>query len=103
MGMWAITSSPLIVSPDLRSTPQQIVDLFIDKDVIAINQQYAGNAGDFLRELQPSLSTTYPSTGVELWAKPLPMASVAVAVFSRGAVTVEQVSFELTELPGLDS
>merc|ERR1712070_224494 len=101
--MWAITSSPLIVSPDLRTTPQEIVDLFIDKDVIAINQQYHGNAGDFVKELAPSLSSTYPSTGAELWAKPLPEGSVAVAVFNRGISAVTQISFALSELPGLDS
>merc|ERR1711976_267601 len=101
--MWAITSSPLIVSPDLRTTPHEIVNLFIDREVININQQYAGNAGDFVKELTPSLSMSYPSTGVELWAKPLPQGAIAVAVFNRGDVSVEPLSFNLSELPGLEA
>jgi len=101
--MWAITSSPLIVSPDLRTTPQEIVDIFTDEDVIAIDQQYAGNAGDFVKQLLPSLSASYPSTGVELWAKPLPNERIAVAIFNRGAASVTVESFDLTDLPGLNS
>jgi len=79
-----------------------IIDLFKDKDVIAINQQYAGHAGDFVKELVPSLTTTYPSTGIELWAKPLPHAKIAVAVFNRGSA-VGPVSFSMADLPGLGS
>merc|ERR1712079_50859 len=43
--MWCITSSPLIASPNLQTVSRDIIGVLTDADAIAVDQQYAGNAG----------------------------------------------------------
>lgn len=52
----------------------RLIDLLKNPDMIAVNQQYAGYAGDRVWE---------GPVGREMWAKPLENASVAVALFNR--------------------
>lgn len=101
--MWAITSSPLIASLPFDNpsvaTPR-MVSVLTHPDVIAINQQYMGNAGDFIRGVVGS--GPHPSDGLELWAKPLPGSSAAVAVLNRGNAAAT-MTFKLSEIPGIAS
>lgn len=46
---WCITSSPLIVSVDLRQSSQQIIDMLGNEDAIRVNQAYYNEGGDLWR------------------------------------------------------
>ena len=43
--LWAIESAPLLIGYDLRKAPQAILDILSNAEVIAINQDKAGNQG----------------------------------------------------------
>ena len=45
MALWAIISAPLILGADLTKAPQAIFDIVGNREVIAINQDPAGNQG----------------------------------------------------------
>lgn len=45
MSMWAIISAPLILGYDLTKSPQSLIDIAGKREVIAINQDPAGNQG----------------------------------------------------------
>ncbi|MBN2088946.1 glycoside hydrolase family 27 protein, partial [candidate division KSB1 bacterium] len=36
--MWCLLPSPLMIPSDLRSTPQEILDIYLNKEMIAVNQ-----------------------------------------------------------------
>lgn len=110
--MWCITSSPLIASLDLRKTNQDVLTVLTDSDAIAINQQYAGDAGDLLEEQggQTQVCSPYSKQGCidvglgEVWYKPLPDGEAAVALLNNnktGDAVHMNVSFAM--LPSLAS
>jgi hypothetical protein len=75
MSMWAIISAPLILGADLTRTPQSLLDIMGNREVIAVNQDPAGNQG-----------VTIDRTGdtqviVKSLARP---GSKAVALINRG-------------------
>ena len=45
MSMWAILDAPLILGTDLTKAPQSVLDIVGNPEVIAINQDAAGNQG----------------------------------------------------------
>mmetsp|Transcript_20832 Transcript_20832/g.41271 ORF Transcript_20832/g.41271 Transcript_20832/m.41271 type:complete len:429 (+) Transcript_20832:36-1322(+) len=59
-GSWAIVSSPLTLSHDLNNetVTQAIWDLITNKEVIAINQAYAGDSGGSYAESERTVELT---------------------------------------------
>ena len=57
---------------------QRLVDLMVNPDMLAVNQEWAGFAGD---------RVWTEATGKECWAKPLPGAAVGVVLFNRNGTT----------------
>lgn len=97
--LWAVTSSPLIVAPDLASCPRDILEIFLNEVAISINQQYAGNAGDRLIFDGEVLGANDES---QIWYKPLPNKTAAVVLFnpaSDGAAVKLNVPYR--SLPAL--
>ena len=90
--LWAVTSAPLIIGFDLRTPVPQLVALVSNAAALAVNDAYAGNSGDFVRNV----------TSVDLWSKPLPNGSAAAVVVNR-ATSGPALAFSvlLEELPGL--
>lgn len=43
--LWAITSAPLIIGYDLRNAPRALLDIWGNREIIAVNQDSAGNQG----------------------------------------------------------
>jgi alpha-galactosidase len=62
MSMWAISPSPLLAGADLVHMSARSREIYLNKEVIAINQDALGAGADKISE---------PSPGVEIWAKPL--------------------------------
>jgi alpha-galactosidase len=74
--LWAMLNAPLMIGADLRKTPQALMDIFGNADIIALDQDPAGN--------QAVLA--YDSSDVQILVKTLASGDKAVAIFNRGSV-----------------
>ncbi|HEX7986026.1 MAG TPA: NPCBM/NEW2 domain-containing protein [Duganella sp.] len=72
--LWAMLNAPLMTGADLRKTPQPLMDIFGNADIIAVNQDPAGN--------QATLA--YDTDDLQILVKPLASGQKAVAIFNRG-------------------
>ena len=77
--LWAMLNSPLMTGADLRTTPQALIDIFGNADIIALNQDPAGN--------QAVLA--YDADDLTILVKTLASGDKAVAVFNRGFAAVD--------------
>jgi len=73
--LWAMLNAPLIIGADLRKTPQALMDIFGNADIIALDQDPAGN--------QAVLA--YDSNDLHILVKTLASGDKAVAIFNRGS------------------
>ena len=80
--LWCITSAPLIAGNDVRSASAGLTAILTNPEAIAVNQQFAGNAGDILTAFNSSAASTSTDT-LEVWMKPLRGARVAFALLNR--------------------
>lgn len=81
MGLWAISSAPLMVGSDLTRLSPATVALLTNKDALAIHNDEYG--------LQP-LKVDEPVPGVQVWAKPMAVAGRrAVAILNRTDVAAQ--------------
>lgn len=62
MSMWAISPSPLLAGADLAHMSARSREIYLNNEVLAVNQDPLGAGADKIAELEP---------GVEIWAKPL--------------------------------
>ena len=79
--LWAMINAPLIIGYDLRKAPPELMDIFGNTDIIAIDQDAAGN--------QAVLA--YDTDDVQIFVKTLgnDPTHKAVAIFNRGDVARE--------------
>src|SRR5207244_2558254 len=68
--LWAMLNAPLMLGADLRSTPQALLDIAGNADIIALNQDPAGN--------QATLA--YDADDVQILVKQLASGQKAVAI-----------------------
>jgi hypothetical protein len=77
--LWAIFASPLLISADLRTIPNESRDILLNKDVIAVNQDIMGRQGwcaqgcasnirVYVRELLPTNGQPCPRGESDSWA-----------------------------------
>ncbi|CAK0783007.1 hypothetical protein CVIRNUC_006202 [Coccomyxa viridis] len=71
--LWAVIKSPLIIGADLRNMKKEELTLLKSREVIAINQDPLGIAGDRVWKQGP----------YEVWAAPLLGGARAVVLFNR--------------------
>jgi hypothetical protein len=75
MGLWAISSAPLMVGSDLTRLSPATLSLLKNKEALAIHNDPYG--------LQP-IKVAEPTPGVQIWAKPMAIAGRrAVAILNR--------------------
>ena len=72
--LWAMVNAPLMIGADLRTTPQALMDIVGNADIIALNQDAAGN--------QATLA--YDADDLQIFVKQLASGDKAVAIFNRG-------------------
>ena len=72
--LWSMLSAPLLIGYDLRNAPQPLMDILGNSDIIAIDQDPAGN--------QAVLA--YDTDDVQILVKTLSNGHKAVAIFNRG-------------------
>jgi alpha-galactosidase len=73
--LWAMLNAPLMIGADLRKVPPALMDIFGNSDIIALDQDPAGN--------QATLA--YDSSDVQILVKTLASGDKAVAIFNRGS------------------
>jgi hypothetical protein len=89
MGLWAISSAPLMVGSDLTRLGPQTLSLLKNKEALAIH--------DDAYALQP-IKVAEPATGVQIWAKPMAeRGKRTVAVLNRTDNSA-QVSLDWSKL-----
>ena len=94
MGLWAISSAPLMVGSDLTRLSPDTVSLLINREALAIHNDPYG--------LQP-IKVDEPAPGIQIWAKPMAIAGRrAVAILNRtDAAAQVKVSWEKLGLKGI--
>lgn len=94
MALWSIMAAPMLTGSDLRKMSTEIKDLYLNAEMIAVNQDSAGIAGHRLSS----------NDGKEIWMRPLGGENtgvMAVALLNRGksSATIE-LKFEDLGLKG---
>lgn len=78
MALWAILAAPLIAGNDVRRMTPETLAVLTDPEVIAIDQDPAGRAGDRVARFGD----------IDIWARPLADGGTAAALLNRGAAPV---------------
>jgi alpha-galactosidase len=71
--IWALMAAPLMAGNDLTHMSDETKSILLNKEVIAVDQDSLGKAGDRVWQEGP----------LEVWAKPLAGGDVAVGIFSQ--------------------
>ncbi len=85
--LWAIMAAPLLIGTDLRTIKPDALQILLNKEVIAVDQDPLGVQGHQVRD----------ADGVHVIVKPLKDGSRAVAVFNEGD-SPRDVSVDAAEL-----
>ncbi len=85
--LWAIMAAPLLIGTDLRTIKPEDLEILLNKEVIAVNQDPLGVQAKRIRY----------QDGVHVLVKPLQDGSIAVAAFNEGR-RARQVRVEAAEL-----
>ncbi|GAA1656048.1 NPCBM/NEW2 domain-containing protein [Fodinicola feengrottensis] len=75
--LWALLNAPLLSGNDLRTMSDATKKILMNKDVVAVDQDWGGQQG----ALVSGNGTT------QVWAKPMSDGSVTVALLNRGPVS----------------
>jgi len=76
MSLWALSAAPLLLGNDLREMSAGTLELLLNRQVIAIDQDRLGQQGKAVRK----------DGLAEIWAKPLADGSVGIGLFNRDTV-----------------
>ncbi|MBM6577648.1 NPCBM/NEW2 domain-containing protein [Microvirga sp. SRT01] len=79
MTMWAMINAPLMIGMDLRQAPRSLLDIFGNAQVIALDQDPAGHQA----------IVAFDSDDVQIFVKTLSTGEKAVAIFNRGAASLD--------------
>ena len=71
--LWALMAAPLMTGNDLTNMSEQTKSILLNRDVIAVDQDPLGKAGDRVWQQGP----------LEVWARPLSGGAVAVGLFNQ--------------------
>ena len=77
MTMWSIMAAPIMISSDVRNMSNETKELYLNKDMIAINQDSLGVQGHRISD----------KNGKQVWTKPLKNGDIAVALLNNNNST----------------
>ncbi|DBA83192.1 TPA: hypothetical protein ACH3X2_006708 [Trebouxia sp. C0005] len=77
--LWCLLKSPLFIGADLRKLSKSALEILTASEVIAVNQDPLGVAGDLIWKEGP----------IEVYAGPLKGGSRAVVLFNRHSITTQ--------------
>ena len=72
--LWALLNAPLLAGNDLRSISPETKQILLNKELIAVDQDWGGKQGHKIRD----------DGNTEVWAKPMSDGSTTVVLFNRG-------------------
>ncbi|WP_086663561.1 NPCBM/NEW2 domain-containing protein [Lentzea kentuckyensis] len=72
--LWSVLNAPLIAGNDVRSMDDATKRILLNRDLLAVNQDWSGTQGRKVRD----------DGDQEVWAKPMSDGSVAVVLLNRG-------------------
>lgn len=75
MSMWSILCSPLMIGCDVRAMSAETVELLMNREVLAVNQDPLGRQARRIKQAGP----------LEIWKKPLSGGGLALALLNRGS------------------
>ncbi len=75
MSLWSLLAAPLLAGNDLRDVPPNILEILLNKEVIAVDQDPLGKQAQRVAK----------EGDLEVWARPLSDGAYAVGLFNRGA------------------
>jgi alpha-galactosidase len=87
MTLWSVLAAPLLLGNDVRHMSEEVRQILVNKEVIAIDQDTLGNQGHMVVR----------NGGTEVWTKSLADGSIAVALFNRENHDAE-ISFRWADL-----
>lgn len=73
--LWSLLNAPLLAGNDLRSMSDATKKILLNKELLAVNQDWGGKQGHKIRD----------DGDTEVWAKPMSDGSRVVVLFNRGA------------------
>jgi alpha-galactosidase len=76
-GMWAVLNAPLLAGTDVRSLSAATAEILLNREVIAVDQDWGGTSAVKLRD----------DGDTEVWEKPMSDGSVVVALLNQGPNT----------------
>ncbi len=85
--LWCVLAAPLMAGNDVRSMPDDVREILVAPEPIAVDQDPLGRQGDLVTA----------DGGREVWARDLTDGSVAVVLFNR-ADTVSEISIRWADL-----
>ena len=85
--LWAMLNAPLLIGADLRKTPDTLMEVLGNADIISLDQDVAGNQA----------TVVYDSSDLQILLKSLANGEKAVAVFNRGSGAYD-VNLQATQL-----
>ena len=85
MTMWSIMAAPIMISSDVRNMSDETKELYLNKDMIAINQDSLGVQGHRISD----------KDGKQVWTKPLQNGDIAVALLNNnGSIQTVECDFK---------
>ena len=90
--LWCMMSAPLISGNDLRKMPREVIDIFTNKDIIAIDQDKLGIQG----------FPYFTKDSMEVWIKPLENDALAICFLNRSLKSMP-LNFDWKTHPVTDS
>ena len=110
---WAIVSSPLVLSFDVRNNTlmDEMWPLISNTEILEVNAAWAGSAGALLFEDDSRVAWDHCGTapGIspcsaaawQVWSKPLPGGGAALLILNHKDAGAVNVSVPLASIPGL--
>jgi alpha-galactosidase len=86
--LWALLNAPLIAGNDLRSMNDSTKQILMNKEVIAVDQDWGGQQGSRVRD----------DGELEVWEKPMSTGDKAVVLLNRSASTTFHLAVTMREL-----
>jgi alpha-galactosidase len=79
--LWAMVDSPLLIGADVRTLDAGSLETLTNREIVALNQDPAGNQAEKVRE--------DANAELQVYAKEMADGSIAVALLNRGAATAD--------------
>jgi hypothetical protein len=93
MTMWCMWSAPLLMSNDLRTIGPEFLDVLLNEEVIAVDQDPLGASAEGVIIVN---NTNVMSAQVSVWHKPLSDGARAVALLNTGLFDAATYNLTMT-------